>query len=245
MSLVKLKNAPLKEVIFELHWNCEVDNQNLSFDNGFDLAQGKFAEKLKENFPLHRKLIPDAIPFKIFGAPLHQYWAGELKWPVVQHGQGMIAINEVEQGYEWLKYKDLILNTIKKLVGSYEDKLNFSKVKLQYVDVFDLEGEEAKDFMAKNLQTEIITKYPLPGTLKGFNIQQQFNLADASTMELNISNGINNQNQKESVVWNTIIAKQDSLDVEQLNNWIESAHTVASDFFKIMLKPSFYASLDK
>ena len=77
MSSVKLKNAPLKKVVFELQWKCDVNNHGSPFDNGFDLAQGKFADKLKPNFPLHRKLVPDGAPIKLFGAPLYQYWVGE------------------------------------------------------------------------------------------------------------------------------------------------------------------------
>jgi len=245
MSAVKLKNAPLKEVVFELHWNCDVDNQGALFDSGFDLAQGKFAEKLESQFSLHRKLIPDGVPFKIFGAPLHQYWAGEFKWPVVQHGQGMIAVNEVEVGYEWTIYKKLVLETVNKLIHSYEDIPSFNKAKLQYIDAWDLEDETPQNFMANNLQTEIITKYPSPGNLKGFNIQQRFSLKENSVMELNISNAINNKNQKESVVWTTTITKNDSLSLDELKSWIDYAHTTASHFFKTMLKPSFYASLDK
>jgi hypothetical protein len=64
MSATKLKNAPLKEVIFELHWECSNDPSGVKIDRGFDLAQGKFADLLKPEFPLHRRLIPDAVsPF--------------------------------------------------------------------------------------------------------------------------------------------------------------------------------------
>lgn len=245
MSALKLKNAPLKEVVFEVHWNCDVDSHGVLFDTGFDLAQGKFADKLKYGFPLHRKLIPDGVPFKVFGAPLHQYWTGEFRWPVVQHGQGMIAINEIELGYEWIKYKGLIIDVMSKLIESYEDRLNFNKLKLQYVDACDLDEEAPNSFMVKNLQTKVITKYPSPGELRGFNIQQQFNLPDSSIIELNISNGINNKNQKKSIVWTTTITKQGLFDFEQIKLWIETAHTSASNFFKQMLNSDFYASLDR
>ena len=163
----------------------------------------------------------------------------------MQHGQGIIAVNEVESGYEWLSYKELIISTVAKLMESYEETLDFINVKLQYIDALDLDQEAAKDFMSKNLQTELITKYPLPGDLKGFNIQQRFNLHDSSIMELNISSGINNKNQKESVVWTNTITKQNSMTFDQLKIWIEFAHSEASIFFKQMLNPDFYASLDR
>lgn len=70
MSSTKLKNAPLKEVIFELFWDCSIDGTGLQIDEGFDLAQGVFSNQLKSDFPVHKKLIPENIPFKVFGAPI-------------------------------------------------------------------------------------------------------------------------------------------------------------------------------
>lgn len=245
MSSVKLKNAPLKEVIFELHWECSTDNAGSLFDKGFDLAQGKFAEKVMPVFPVHKKLIPDGSPFKIFGIPLHQYWTGELKWPVVQHGQGMIAVNDVEEGYVWAdSFKPMIINAIQNIMDSYVEPLKFNKAKLVYVDACDIDEKSPIDFMVANLQTSITTNYPLPGSLTSFNIQQTFELADHSTMIINISNGINNATQKESVIWTTNIEKQALMDFEEIVDWIETAHKATSDIFKKMLNPSFYASLD-
>lgn len=246
MSSIKLKKATLKEVVFELYWECGIDN-GIPIDVGFDLAQGKFSEKLMAKFPVHRKIIPDGVPLKIFGSPLHQYWAEGFKWPVIQHGQGMIAVNEVEQGYEWAKsYKPLIIETIKKLIESYSEPLKFNRVKLQYIDAYDLNDDiNAMDFVVQNLQTQIINKYSLPGVLKDFNLQQSFELPDASLMSLNISNGINNQNQKKSVIWTTIVEKKLPMSPDEIQKWIEEAHTASSEIFKKMLNPPFYASLDK
>lgn len=246
MSSTKLKNAPLKEVVFELYWEGSVDN-GMQIDAGFDLAQGKFADKLTPEFPVHRKLVPDGIPLKIFGTPLHQYWAGEFKWPVIQHGQGMITVNEVEQGYAWIKsYKPLIIQIISTLIESYTEPLKFNRVRLQYVDAHDLNDDiDAMDFVVQNLQTEVVNNYPLPGGLKSFNVQQTFELPDASLMSLNISTGINNQNQKKSVIWTTIVEKNLSMSFDQIKKWIEDAHSASSQMFKKMLNPQFYASLDK
>lgn len=245
MSSEKLKNAPLKEVIFELHWECDMDNVGNPYDAGFDLAQGKFAERIKTEFPVHKKLIPEGAPIKVFGAPMHQYWKGELNWPVIQHGQGMIAVNEVEYGYEWENaFKPLVITSIKNIIASYEDDLLFNSVKLQYIDAWDLEGISPSYFIAKNLQTEILNGYELPGKLRSLNIQQNFELSDESTLSLNIANGVNNKNQQPSVIWTTTVEKQSKMNVDDVVAWLESAHTTASSMFKKMLNPNFYASLD-
>jgi uncharacterized protein (TIGR04255 family) len=246
MSITKLINAPLKEVIFELHWQGEPDTSGLPVDSGFDLAQGKFADKLKDLYPLHKKLIPDGAPFKVFGAPIHQYWKGEFVWPVVQHGQGIIAINETGEGYEWEKiYKPLVLEAVKLLVSSYENVPEFKRMKLQYIDACDVEDLEPILFMKKNLQTSLETAYSHPGKLGNFNVSQVFELQDGSMMHLNISNGINNQNQKPSIIWTTIVEKAFSFNSNEIEPWLENAHSACSAIFKEMLNPEFYDSLDR
>ena len=201
MSKAKLKNAPLKEVIFELHWECSMKFPGMQIDTGYDLAQGKFAERLKPDFPVHKQLIPDGIPLKPFGVPLQQYWKRELTWPVIQHGQGMIAVNEVEQGYVWENsYKSLVLKAIEQIIECYEEKLIFNRVKLQYIDAWDLDDNSPFEFIEQNLQTKITAPYQKPGRLRNINILQVFELEDKTSMQLNITNGINNQNQKQWLI---------------------------------------------
>lgn len=246
MSTTKLKNAPLKEVIFELFWDCSIDGTGLQIDDGFDLAQGIFSNQLKADFPVHRKLIPENTPFKVFGAPIHQYWRGPMVWPVVQHGQGMIAINEVEKGYEWASsFKPMIISTIDKLVQSYDRTLIFNKCRLQYIDAWELNDVEPENFVKENLLTQIQTGYSAPGDLSGFNIQLNYQLINNTQLALNIVNGVSNQNQKKSVILTTLVERNEKLNKEQVLEWIDFAHQNTSSMFKKMLKPDFYASLDQ
>lgn len=246
MSNTKLKNAPLKEVIFELFWECSIDGTGIQVDDGFDLAQGIFSNKLKNQFPVHRKLIPENALFKVFGAPIHQYWKGQMQWPVVQHGQGMIAINEVEKGYEWEgSFKPIIISTIQELVESYDRKLTFNKCRLQYIDACELTDQEPYDFAKENLQTYVSTGYPTPGIQTGFNIQSTFQLDHETQMALTITNGIDNQSQKKSVIWTTLVEKNGKMRVNDVISWIDFAHSETSSMFKKMLKPDFYAKLDQ
>ena len=246
MSKNKLKNAPLKEVIFELRWESTLDDSGNPYDPGYNLAQGKFADRVNSEFPVHKKLILDEMPFNVFGSAMHQYWKGEFTWPVIQHGQGILAVNEVEYGYEWANgYKPLLIKSINDLQASYEDKLSFNVVKLQYIDAWDLNGMDPSEFIAKNLQTEIHNNYDLPGKARSFNIEQNFELNDDSMMSLKISTGINNNNQQPSVIWTTTVEKKSKMIIEDVTFWLESAHRTTSMMFKKMLNPEFYASLNR
>lgn len=159
----------------------------------------------------------------------------------------MISVNEVEEGYDWKNsYEPLILKTISLLIESYTIPLKFNKVKLQYVDAYDLNDEIIPiDFISKNLQTRIINNYELPGDLKNLSLQQSFALTDDSYMNLNISDGINNFNGKKSIIWTTTVEKTQVMSFDEIKNWIAKAHDVCSTMFKKMLNSEFYASLDK
>jgi uncharacterized protein (TIGR04255 family) len=245
MSKSKLKNAPLKEVIFELFWEGELNQMGFPIDIGFDLAQGKFADRLKSTFPLHRKVIPDGAPVQVFGSPLHQYWKGEFQWPVVQHGPGMIAINDTEVGYVWEDlYKPTLIHTIEALCDSYEYPLPFNRAKLQYIDAYDIADGDVKKFIEHNLRTQVTTQYPQPGQLINLQLFQSFVLENGSEMQLKISSGINNKNQMPSVIWTTAVQKATNFSPPELFQWLDEAHTATSDMFRTMLNPDFYASLD-
>lgn len=246
MSTTKLKNAPLKEVIFELHWDCPADSSGIQTDPGFELAQGVFASKIKDEFPIHRKLTPDGIPLKLFNLPLHRYWKGEMKWPVIQHGEGIITVNDVEMNYEWEKnFKPLILKTIQHLLSSYETNLKFIDFKLQYINAFDLDSLEPLGFLKTNLRTNLTNQYVIPGKLHNLNIEQDYLLPDHSRLMLKITDGMNNQNQKKSIVWHIAVHQKSPILPGNVEQWLETAHKTTSGIFKEMLNPDFYASLDK
>lgn len=246
MSKTKLKNAPLKEVVFELHWNCPIDNFGIQKDEEFEFAVGRFAERIKPHFPVYKKLVPDGFPLNIIHAPIHQYWKGEFRWPVVQHGQGMIAVNEVQEGYEWEKsYKPTILKALEQLFQSYQNNPKYERLKLLYIDVWDLDKENPYEFIDTNLLTSIQTKYKSFGVSKDLSLFQSYELEDKSILQVNISSGINNKTQCKSIILTTTVEKNGKFSQDDILPWIDYAHSVCSDFFKNMLNKKFYEELDK
>lgn len=242
MSSTKLKNAPLKEVIFELHWEGETNENGVLVDSGYDLAQGLFWSAVKDNYPIKKRLYLEGSPFKIYGMPEHQYWTDQQEWPVVQHGPGTLAVNEVEKGYEWQnKYKNKVIDAVEAMIKSYEKELKIKLIKLQYID--QAETKDTFDFLNNNLQTKIDTKYNLPGEKEFYNIVQTSKLEDGSYMILNIKNGIDFANNTNIITWTNTIQKNNVV-CNEIETWLENAHKVASDFFKNMLNNDYYDSLD-
>lgn len=246
MSRTKLKKAPLREVIFELHWNCPIDNTGMQKDEEFEFAQGRFAERIKNYFPVYKKLIPEGFPLNIIHAPIHQYWKGEFKWPVVQHGQGIIALNEVEEGYEWEKtFKPTIKQVLEVLFNSYEKYPKYERLKLQYIDAWDINQENPYEFIEKNLQTSLKWNYKSFGSSKDLNFFQSFELEDKSNLLINISTGLNNKTLSKSILTSISVEKQGNFSQDNIFDWTEFAHDICSNTFKNMLNKDFYEKLDQ
>lgn len=246
MSEQKLKNAPLKEVIFELFWEGTTQPNELPQDPGFENAVGKFQERLASVTPVQKRLYPISAPVKVFRMPIFQYWKKELKWPVIQHGPGMMSIHETETNYIWDTYfQPLIEDILRKLLDSYGGHLVFNRVSLKYIDAFDVEDMQPNDFVNRNLRMRLDVDYPEPGRKEGFGFLQQYRLHDQSLLQLQVNSGANNATGRPAIVLVTSIEKSGRISKEGIMPWLKTAHDHCSVTFKTMLNPEFYASLDK
>jgi uncharacterized protein (TIGR04255 family) len=239
----KLKNAPLKEVILEINWEENVDEFGNKFDLGFELAQGKFSEIIKPHFPIHKKLY-NSNQQPIYGIPIHQYWTDELEWPVIQHGQGILTINQTEEKYTWTDFKKLILMTINFLKNSYENNITINRISLEYLDAFDMNDFNSSSFIENNLQTSIKTKYDLPGKLSNIKINRNYIQKDGTHLNINISDAVNNSTNKDAVIMLTSAIKENADVNQDFENNLEDLHNLCSKVFKTILDKNYYGSLN-
>jgi uncharacterized protein (TIGR04255 family) len=246
MSRKKLKNAPLKEAIFELFWNSPVNKAGLKVDKEFELSIGKFSLNISKDFPVHRRTMPQEAPIKVYGIPLYQFWKGEIQWPVIQLGPGILTVNDTDKNYHWEDtYRPNIVTAIDSLRKSYNNIPNFNKVSLRYIDSVDVDkDEDVLAFINKNLLTSIENKYSIPGRPSGININQIFNIDD-SKVSIHIQTAINNVTGAPAIIWITSLVRDGKIDLNELFSWIDKAHGIISDLFVQMLNPDFYESFDK
>lgn len=242
MSNKKLLKAPLQEVILELNWEESIDEAGNQVDFSFELAQGKFAQNIKSHLPVHKKIINGQT---VFGKPVHQYWADEFQWPVVQHGPGVLTINQTEEKYIWKDFQSLIDRTIQSLYLSYDNKITINRISLEYVDAFNLDKIEPINFTQNNLQTSISSKYEIPGSLNNFNLTRSYIQEDASLLTINITDAINNLTNEKAIILATSISKEADVLNELINDWLETSHDICSTIFKNILEPNFYGNLNK
>lgn len=236
----KLPNAPLQEVVFELLWEMDYDNSGTPFDPEFEFAQGLFAGKIKKDFPLHKRTIPEGAPFSIYPKPIHQFWKGDNQWPVIQLGPGILTVNDIEQNYTWKKYKKLVLDIVQLLNDVYTKNLRFIFISLKYIDAVETKGENILDFINKNFNVSITNGFQKDNEVVNLKLNETFLIEKVGNLDVLISSGFN-QEQKPAVLWQSnIFFKSKWIDVD-ITEWIDKAHDVVSNHFKEIVKESFYA----
>lgn len=246
MSRKKLKNAPLREAIFELFWDSPVDKSGIKLDKEFELSQGKFQIHVYDKFPIHKRIIPQGASIKVYGMPLHQFWKGDVQWPVIQLGPGVLTVNETDKNYDWEKtFRPNIAFAMEALKKSYVVYPELNRVSLKYIDAVDFQDpDKLGNFIKENLMTEIENKYKVPGRLSGLSLNQIFDVDD-SKVSVNVQTAVNNITSSKAIVWITSVIREGKISGKELVLWIDKAHKIASDLFVNMLNPSFYASFDK
>lgn len=241
-NIGKLPKAPLQEVIFELVLNQEVDSKGIPTETHFDLAQGVFNKLVSNEFG-HRitKSYPSDI--KIFPRIKHQYWKKENEWPVVQIGPGILTVNDTEKNYHWNNFSSIISDILNKLVDSYPNKLDINRVSLRYIDAVELNAQSSSEklkFINANFKINLINDFSIESaTLKGLNINQTYTLPDKSVVNFTISDG-KSKKDLSAIVWQTQILNSNIKNVEDINHWLEKAHSVSRELFRKTINTDFY-----
>jgi len=240
----KLKNAPLKEVIFELLWRVPPDPRGIHVDQGFDLAVGKFHHDITKEFPITRRVVPPGV--NIFPKPVFQFWKGAATFPVVQLGPGVLSVNDTDKSYTWEDFRNNVTKAIGLLINSYGRTPPFNVCRLQYMDIVDLNvpDDGIEDYIAKYHLTKIQSEYMLPGRFKNLSIVQARELEDGSTLNVNITTARNNLKKIRSVIWKTQIERKGNTTLDDVINWLDNSHGIASKTFVMMLNPEYYEHFD-
>ena len=240
---VKLKNAPLQEVVFEINWQPQYGDFGNEFDLGFDLAQGKFAELIREFFPVHKRLnTMQQLPE--FGQPVHQYWTDDGTWPVVHHGPGILTIHQVEQNYIWKDFRKLIDRIIKQLTRSYDASISYNKLNLLYMDAFDDLEAGFLNFLEDNLQTKISNGYDMPGTLDQMSLTRSYVQESNIVLTHEFFTAVNSKTSQKAILMN-ISAEKELQKNDEPDKVIEELHDICSASFKKILNKTYYDSLNQ
>jgi uncharacterized protein (TIGR04255 family) len=243
---ILLKNAPLKEVIFELHWELDfIPQQKVYVDDGFEEAAMNFRNECQEDFKYFQLLAPSSvIPFTLLNNKVtHRYFREKDKHPMYQLGPGVFTVNDNNKNYSWGDFRKLILFGVDCLKRSYTKELVPSKLELRYIDAVGCTvfGDENKfDFLRKNLNVNA-ESYPfVNGELADINFSKRFIIDKDSYLNITVATGKDTNSNEDLIIWHTAVINKERISWAGLEGWIENAHLVCSETFKNMLSKKLY-----
>ena len=244
-DIIKLKNAPLKEVIFEIHWDLDVmPEQNMSVDTGFETAVLNFRNACQQDFKIVELLTPPMIPAVVFNNKVtHRFFKEKDRYPLYQLGPGVFTVNDNNKNYSWTEFRTLILSGINCLQSSYEKKIVISKIELRYIDSVSINtfGTVNKfEFLKHHLQ---VNPEPYPfvdGELDSINFTKKFIIDEEIMLNIMVATAFDIKSNDEVAIWHTFINNRKRIHESNLETWIDKAHEIASSTFKKMISKQLY-----
>jgi uncharacterized protein (TIGR04255 family) len=245
-----LLHPPLVEVIFELRWEIENDQQNgRMHDPNYPMMYGRLYERLKKDFPIIEDLPsvqahPDMTPY----VPRHRMRKEQNGYPLIQVGPGIVTINDTK-AYSWNHFQSLALRLIEAIVELYPTNaipLNFIKSEMRYVNAirFDLARENPLAFLAEKLHMKVeldpelfeqVSLNERPNTI-GINLAYAL---EKPMGNLNIGVNLGQFEAKPAFIQQTLIQSFGELvpsDVNSFGPWLQDAHESAESCFQVFCK---------
>jgi uncharacterized protein (TIGR04255 family) len=244
----KLPNAPLVEVIFEVRWNIE-GQEELAV---YQYLQGDLYAEVKKDYPFREALVPPEVPLNLFlqHAPTHRFRTKEGGYPLLQIGLGLFTVNTNDGAYEWTDYQQRCLESLDLLSSVYEplQTKKYLTLILQYQDFlpFDFQNSNVYDYLAENLHIEI--KQPFysseqkPYTLNfGFHYQTEY-----GNFEVHLQQAQKNDTYEEGILIRTLLANFQAIPNKlYIQDWLHQAHEIVSASFKKMTEGKLFASFQQ
>ena len=266
--MVTLSQAPLIEAWLEVRWGqVKVDPATQEKEYSFpgeeiDFFFGQFKmiadsdglSHVERVFPEFAPPIPHVVVFR--------FREGPNIWPCFQIGRGVFTVNQINDGYNWPKFKKDMLRGIEYLHKANPlkiEKLPIIDIQLRYRDGFLFKTSESPiDFLNKNMEMS----FKLPPDLfnKDFimsnpsNINLGFTLntvVPVGSVIINLRKGA--INAQPGFIMDTVtritsdeIKKEcaDRLNLEYISSWLEEAHVIQQHCFNTLIDPAYKRSFE-
>lgn len=241
MSEIRLNNAPLKEVIFELHWGLDfIPEQNSFIDIGFEEAL--FAFQSNCDFK-HVSALNKSGDRSSINVVSHRFYKEKDSFPVYQMGPGVLTANENNKNYSWIDFKKIVLEGVECLRNSYDKDIFLEKVELRYIDAVEtnvLGHADKFEFIRQAMNLSLNDFGFIKKELLDINFSNRYVLDENSYLNLTLATGVNNETSDDVVIWHTFVNNNQIISWGKLDEWLEKAHNHASSVFKNIVKPELY-----
>ena len=137
----RLANAPLVEVIAEVHWRIgEEAGEGKSDPEWFKFSYA-LGETLKPELPFREEVVPAgfAIPLDALGrSPLLRFRPKANTWPLVQIGQGLLSVNATPPYDGWEAVRAWLRKALDAAADAHprSSQIVIERAQLQYRDAF-------------------------------------------------------------------------------------------------------------
>lgn len=237
-----LKNKPLLEAIFELHWQSKDDLSELNA--AYPLWLGSFYNAVKSRYVFHEPLPGYGLLNDLDGNVIcNRFRAADGEWPLVQLGPQIATLNDVH-GYSWddnfyQRIKDLI-NAIQK-THPLADRIGLTRLVLRYIDAVDIDlpGNDVVGFIRKHfgigldMNPDLFLDSSLGSSPLSADLAIEFPCASPKgSLKLRFSNG--NDNRASTLIWETLFVSEfDNVSIsnEGITSWAQRAHDRTSGSF--------------
>lgn len=244
----RLANAPLQEVIFEVHWDLERDvDTNLLRDKLLDMGQGAMQMLAKEQFPFVERRFPVGMPAEMMPhTALWQFRPVRDGWPVVQLGPGVLTVNETDAKYDWkANFYALIKQALDWHEEAYGGPMKYTSAELRYIDSVKVKdhGFSGWDgFVEQKLNLSVRNDFLPEADVVGLGVHQVYALDDGGQVTIAVNNG--EKDGEEALVWQTTVRREGDFDKARLFSWADEAHALSKELFVKICKPDFHARFD-
>ena len=248
-----LQNAPLVEVIAEVHWTLSESGlvPRQSFEpSWFDLERelrGPFTALLPHVETLHQAGF--SVPLEMLGrTPIIRYRASPGGWPLAQLGQGLLTVNATPPYDGWERVGELLrMLLVAGIDGSPAFRaIRLEKLQLQYRDAFTAHHgvEDTKSFFLDNVRSfsreplSTLDKLVVPESIEAsgeltFVIKEPRNAQ--ATIRFTHGQRTDSQEPVPAAVIDFIIVSREmasTLDIGSVMNWFNMAHDATWAMFQ-------------
>lgn len=235
----KLPNAPLVEVVFELHWNVSTSDVTKT-----QYLYGDLYNLLKEKYPYREIVNSPEFPLEfLVDKPVHRYRNSVGDYPLIQIGPGLLTLNCTERKYFWEEFYDnanqLVSNFLKIYSFLPTDEIRTSLFYLDFFE-FDFEKTNIHDFLNKNFNLSVGQSFLDTNSLPtDLNLGFFFKL-ECGDVSVILKRGMN-VDRKDGIILQTKLNGPNlHSNSAEISSWLTTAHETCSDIFKRIFKNEFY-----
>lgn len=258
----RLANAPLIEVIAEVHWEREGGVGDQRFDPSWFALSADLQRVIARRLPQIEELQPLAgfsVPLDMLGkVPLKRFRPAGGGWPLAQLGQGILTVNAVPPYDGWEAVRALLGEVLAAALESSAPlrAARIENLKLHYRDAFTAQHgvQDARRFYVDHMAF---------ASSWGMAALSEAGVADVTIARIDLAGRIPELNASVVVKGNTgtvnrpsgpedaaivdfVIQGRPEVDrvaVEPLLQWFDAAHEVVWRLFKDTVPPDLMAKL--